>query len=824
MELSRPVRPWEFLSAVGRQAGILGYENGRVEAWVYPLKLLRNFELAFHAGQRKIAAAALARTLITRPEATTVLYASDSFSVKETFFVPLDEPGAVILLEIETLEPLEVEAGFERDFQLMWPAALGATYANWDDKLGAFSLGEEQRRFFGLVGAPGAIDARPAFRSNYTSSERTFFRLARVGPGRHTQVIVIAASTESAEAAAKTYNRLAEQHEELRQQAARFYAQYLEQTVVVRLPDSRLEQAYDWARISTIQGLVKNPYLGTGLIAGYGHSGSEARPGFAWFFGRDALWTVLGLNSAGDFRTARTALEFLIRYQRADGKMPHEIAQSASVVPWFEDYPYGYASADATPLFLIAADDYVTRSGDTGFAQDQWAAIWKAYQFLRSTWDARGLAKNDGVGHGWVEGGPLLPVKTELYQSGLGVQALRALARLARRVGKPEVAAEMEGAFATSRTQLNRAFWMPEKQRYAFALDLRDRPVDVASVLATVPMWWDLLDAEKADAMISQLAQPDHATDWGMRILSDRQSFYSPAGYHFGSVWPLFTGWASVGEYRYHRSHPALANLAANALLALDGAAGHATEVLSGSFYEPLSTSTPQQIWSAAMILNPLLRGLLGLEADALNSRLRFAPHVPATWEGFEVRNIKVGEARLDFRYQRSEDTITLDLSRTGTSPLELEFAPAFSPRAAIVAVELNDRPLSFQRETGARDQHVVVRFPVYGGHNTLRIRYRSEFEVEAPFTPPSLGSASRNPRLVSETWDASGRSLALDFTGPAGSVHDFPTRGGAAITRVEGAVVVEDQPGRYLLRVTFPAGDTTTYQPQHVSITFAPP
>src|SRR5436309_4053312 len=42
MELSRAVRPWEFLSAVGQKAGLLGNESGRIEAWVYPLKLLRD--------------------------------------------------------------------------------------------------------------------------------------------------------------------------------------------------------------------------------------------------------------------------------------------------------------------------------------------------------------------------------------------------------------------------------------------------------------------------------------------------------------------------------------------------------------------------------------------------------------------------------------------------------------------------------------------------------------------------------------------------------------------------------------------------------------
>jgi glycogen debranching enzyme len=80
--------------------------------------------------------------------------------------------------------------------------------------------------------------------------------------------------------------------------------------------------------------------------------------------------------------------------------------------------------------------------------------------------------------------------------------------------------------------------------------------VDEPTVLATVPMWFGLLDAEKVAAMAAELAAPEHETDWGMRIISSRAARYNSGGYHFGSVWPLFTGWASVGEYRYHRAFP----------------------------------------------------------------------------------------------------------------------------------------------------------------------------------------------------------------------------------------------------------------------------
>jgi len=47
--------------------------------------------------------------------------------------------------------------------------------------------------------------------------------------------------------------------------------------------------------------------------------------------------------------------------------------------------------------------------------------------------------------------------------------------------------------------------------------------VDIPSVLATVPMWFDLLDQDKAQRMLNLLAGPDHETDWGMRIISSQE-------------------------------------------------------------------------------------------------------------------------------------------------------------------------------------------------------------------------------------------------------------------------------------------------------------
>lgn len=791
LELSRPVRPWEFISALGTRAAIFGHEQGTLETWAYPLKILTDFHLLFHVDGVVIPAETLARTLIVHPESTTIVYAGDDFSVRETLFVPVHEPGAVIAFEIETRSPLEVEAVFRRDFQLEWPGHIGDSMAEWDPALHAFHFADDTGKFEAFVGSASATKNAEEYATNYFSSSEDSLLLGPVNKGRETKLVAIAASFTGRPEAVRLYRRLLNDYPALLQESASYYSDYLSRTVGVHLPDAQLESAYDWARVSMLQGVVQNPFLGEGLVAGFNTAQNDFRPGFAWFFGRDAEWTSFALNAEGDFAHVRTALEFLGKYQRADGKIPHEISQSTGLMDWFK-MPFAYASVDATPLFIIAIGDYVTESGDVEFAREKWDSLWKAYTFLQSTYDAQGFAQNATFGHGWIEGGPLRPLQTELYQAGLGVEAVRALSNLARVIGKQDVANELSAIFDRQRSLLDKAFWSPDKQAYAYALDSNNNRIDTPSVLAAVPMWFRLLNEDHTQAMIGELARPTHQTDWGMRIISSQNPKYDPGGYHFGTVWPLFTGWASVAEYRYHRSLPAYSNLRANALLALDGSLGHVTEVLSGDYYQTLSTGSPHQIWSAAMVVSPLLRGLMGLETDAIDCRLTFAPHIPADWNEFSIDHLRLGDDSVNVHYRRIPDRIILEISSAGAKPgarqCVVNFSPALSPRARVRQVRLNGRSVPFNLAAGITDQHVTITIPISTAKSELEIGVDNNFDLSWEPTLPALGSTSHGLRAVSESWSASRDKLTLVLSGKPGEKYELSAWDSRQLSSVDGA------------------------------------
>ncbi|HEY9127210.1 MAG TPA: amylo-alpha-1,6-glucosidase [Acidobacteriaceae bacterium] len=823
LELHRAVRPWEFADSVGQQSAFLGHENGSFEAWVYPLKILRDLRLRFEVDKQSIDGEFLIRSIDTRPESTTLTYAYDDFQVKETLFAPLHEQGLMIQLEVRSRKPLGISLLFHRDFELAWPATMSGSDMEWNAPLHAFTFNESEHNYAAVFGSPAATDSVEAYSNYFSSSTENRLDLGTI-TGAATRTLAIGASLHGLIDAEATYRKLLASYPQLLAESTAYYRNYLDSHLQLDLPDTTLQQSYQWAQISTVQALQTNPYLGSGLIAGYGLSGNDGRPGFDWFFGRDALWTSLALNAEGDFATTRTALAFLAKYQRTDGKITHEIAQTASLVPWFDKLPYAYAAADATPLFIIAMNDYVRHSGDTSFAAEHWDNIQRAYQFLRSTYHADGFPRNLGIGHGWVEGGPLLPVEHEFYQAGLAVEAMQALNALAHATGKTSEVAALDADAAKAQSALNQTFWLEQQHRYAYALDDKEKLVDAPSVLTAVPMWFHLLDPDKADAMIRELASPELHTDWGMRILASSHPKYDPACYHCGTIWPLFTGWASVGEYSYHATLPAYANLRSNALLAFDGSLGHTAEVLSGDYYQPLATGTPHQIWSSAMVISSMLTGLFGLDTNAATHHVTLESHLPADWTHFAIRHIEAGPCTLSVEFTKTLESLAYAIERKFGTGCSITLAPAISLRAQLTSVEVDDRRAAPTLTPSSQDQHPRLEIKLPDTSSTTKVTFHlsNSFDLTQNTALPALGASNQALDVISQSWNPSHDTLTLDLATAGSGSYELIAWNPAQIQRVDGAMLTTIDAERGALHITVPDHPGSAIQHQQIVFHFS--
>jgi glycogen debranching enzyme len=836
LALKRRTRPGAFLDVLGRRAAVFGYEHGRLEAWAYPLQILDDLAVSFRLEgyPLELRGEDTSATIEVRPEATVVTYSHAAFTVRQIIFAPLDEPGVVMLFDVDSALPLSINVSFRPRLKLMWPAGLMTGSLSWDEKQRAYFITEETGRFAGVVGSPAARDVSVMPYQEEPRGVPAQFRI-EVSPSELKSSfvpVVIAGSVRGRDDARATYTRLLNSARGLYEKNVEHYRRLLEETTSVTTPDTRVNEALQWAKVGIDKGVVENPLLGRGLVAGFRTAGESERPGFAWFFGRDSLWTALALNSYGDFSTTRDALDFLKKYQRADGKIPHEISQSASLIPWFTDYPYPWASADATPLYIIAHADYLRAGGDLNFVRANWDSIVKAYRFTKATdTDGNGLIENEKFGHGWVEGGALYPPHEEIYMQGLWVEALRGMEEMAAALDDESLSNEAHESAERVTQAVEQNYWLGERDFYAFATNLphespreadpgpnretrqkrmneldKSKLWDEDTVMPAVPLWFGVLEEGRAQGEIDHLGSGHIATDWGARIITDESRLYDPLSYHNGSVWPLFTGWASMGAYRYGRPHVGLQALMSNVLLWRQNALGYVTELLSGDFDAPFGRSSHHQIWSEAMTVTPLLRGLLGVEVEDSGKTVRFEPQLPADWNSVEVRRVAAGPNTLDFSLTRGGGQMTIKIR--SDSPADhahastnVIVAPAFPLDARIRSVKADGHALNFDAEPVGDILRVEASVEVRR-ESVITITYEEGSDVYLAREPPAPGARSDGLRVLRS--EAGLDALRLLLEGRGGRPYTLRLKTPYAPGAGEGFSVTPKGPNEYSLIVTF--------------------
>ena len=153
------------------------------------------------------------------------------------------------------------------------------------------------------------------------------------------------------------------------------------------------------------------------------------------------------------------------------------------------------------------------------------------------------------------------------------------------------------------------------------------------TIFPSVAWWSGHLKLPNADPTFDAWSGHHISTDWGVRSVSSDSSIFDQISYHRGSVWPLYTGWVALADYRTGRSLQGYANLLATAQLTWRRIWGPSPKSCQESFFKPLDRSSTHQLWFSAMLLTPTVRGLFGLEADAIRHNLLIAPQLPADWE-----------------------------------------------------------------------------------------------------------------------------------------------------------------------------------------------
>jgi hypothetical protein len=747
-------------TVAGKAGAIFGQGDGSFEAWVFPVKIASHFRITADLADYPISIelSEYAATIEVNPDHTTITYSHAAFTVKQHMFSGAG--GPVVFFEIASVRPLTLTFRFTPEMLRMWPASnFGLPNAEWvkTGPGGYYILHTDNPDFSGCIGIPGAV---PGILAPYQERPRTWpleLKLSFDPKTQSNQFFPLLMATNPAQLFDLNKTWAAEYSRNVD-----YYAHFFDRKLTAETPDASLNLALRWAELAIDQAQVRF-HSETGLVAGYYSSADSARPGFGWFFGRDTLFTLYAVNSYGDFSLTRRALEFLLRRQRADGKIMHEFSQTAELVDW-SSTPYFYASADSTPLLIMTMWDYVRSSGDQDFLHAHWSEVKKAWAFTRAhDSDGDGIYENT-EGTGWVESWPSGMPHQEIYLASLDQQSCTAMAKLSSLMNEPELASDARNHSMSIAAKVTSEYFDNGSNFYAFSRNA-DGTLDHTATIFPSVAWWDgSFELPHAERMFERWASQEFSTDWGARDVSRLESIYDPISYHQGSVWPLYTGWIALAEYRAQRPFAGYASLMQNAGMTFSQDLGAITELLSGEFFQPFGRSSSHQLWSSAMVLTPAIRGLFGIEADAVRHILRVHPQLPAAWETAALKNVSVGSASFDVRFQKDHGKLLIDVRSAEPQPLCLT---AGEDCAA----------------TTARTHHLELKLPA--------------FEVDLPYRLPPAGSPTILPKILSQSENS------FEIEGLAGSVAELDVRFVRPPSQVLGATLDHEK-----LTVQFPAGE----------------
>ncbi len=814
--LTRLAQPGQYFDRIGTRAAVMGYESGSFEAWIWPWKPLRAFELSFLLGTSTIPVTGrdIVRTISTTPSATVLTYTHEAFTVRETIVVPREEPGVLVLLAVRTTTPLTIVAGFVPVMQPMWPAGIGGQFSYWDDEAHGYVISEGRWRAVFLCGSPAAKQMAAPPAHMFADSPLQFRIDVQPGTARDEIIPVAIAGGQgmSTDSVRAVHGRLCREADRYLRESREYFSNFLTSTLQISTPNPAFNEAFAWGKVALDNLLITNPLLGRGLVAGYGLSGGGARPGFAWFFGGDAFINALAFDGFGAHATVRDALAFSQRWQRqADfpvrrrkpddppkdvGKMAHELSQSDGLCDWWNDYHYGYNHADTTPWYLVAMGDYVSASGDLEFLRSSWPSVVRAYQWcLSKDSDGDGLMDLKGAGLGALEFGKLVGIYADAYTCGVWAQAIRAVGRMAALAGDDTLRRHADAQWEAARTALEKKFWMEKEGIYSYGATATGEQVRERTPWAGAGMMFGVMDSARTVRCVEALSGADICTDWGVRSLARSSPLFEPTNYNYGAVWPFIGSFFNTAQFRYGFAQAGYQILEATVAHATGDGIGVVPEVFSGELNQKLAEAYHHQGFSTTGYMLPMIRGLLGLEVNATDRLIRFAPAVPADWDSVTLRCVRIGGATYDLVLNQSATEFRLAIGGPAPEPVRLQFTPLLPPGSEITSITLNGRttgptaPGTLEVRTGDR---ITI----------------SHTAVPVILPPPATGrpgASNSGFRVISCRKE--GRGIRVRLEGLAGTIGRLPIAFAERIGGVEGAVRAGNT-----LEVTFPPGEAGSF------------
>ncbi|PKL79291.1 MAG: hypothetical protein CVV25_08590 [Ignavibacteriae bacterium HGW-Ignavibacteriae-4] len=713
MKIQSRIASDNFFDIAGRKILLMGKENGGLdEIWAHPFMPVRDYKVGiqFSYSDSVYWLNDQRPEIEISPESFTRLYKFKRAYLTEVLTADVNEAGGVFHYQYRGVYPAKLIVQYNSNFRIMWPyseKALGSLFYSWNEAINAFVINDKSEDFScfvgvnktpfqTLIGQYKGFAKKDSLFEGISTDDLTTGALLQIKLEQNENIdVIFSASNQGINKTLETYKSIAENPQNVLTNASAYNNKILKNVLMINSPDENFNTGYKWAVIGTDKFFVNTPGLGESLMAGYatinrGWNGSQkvsGRPGYAWYFGRDAQWSGMAITDYGDFDKVKSIISFFQKYQDLNGKIFHELTTSGFA---------HYDAADATPLFIVLAGKYLRHSGDINFIKDSWNNIKRAIDFCFSTdTDKDHLIENTNEGHGWVEGGELFGAHTTLYLAGSWAAALKEASYMAAALDEDDLSEYYAEESELVKSIVQMDYWNEKNNFFNYGKLLDGSFNPERTLLPSVPLYFKQVSVDKAKKFLNTVASNNFTTNWGVRIVGEFSSMFQPTGYNYGSVWPLFTGWTALANYKYGKPIQGYTHILNNLNVYKNWSRGYVEEVLNGSEYIPTGVCN-HQCWSETMVIQPAIEGMLGLEVSAIDKEIIIAPKLRPDWDNLSVNNIRIGEDLISFDYKRNNDFIQYNFALEGSGKVKLIFQPSLLPGTDIKKVLLNDEEYSF--------------------------------------------------------------------------------------------------------------------------------